>query len=246
MESIGLLKPETECAGDVTRCVLLRGYCRVIALAGLNSAPTHANRFGERIISRTTYDGNSVKRWNVDRVYWREAGLAEENSKAPTFRKKKNRQGWAPDQSYNFSLRAPEPFPSGSRADLSPKLQLPRNTVKRHSLRQGGHRFAYANAKSGRFQFKISVNNSRIIILQQPNQGFQMRRESREYRYTVEPGPATEETMKRTLLFLLAFWTFALLPAPTVRAQNEGRSANSTAAENFCTQFEVITNAAPL
>lgn len=73
-----------------------------------------------------------------------------------------------------------------------------------------------------------------------------MRRESREYRYTVEPGPATEETMKRTLLFLLAFWTFELLPAPTVRAQNEGRSANSTAAENFCTQFEVITNAAPL
>jgi hypothetical protein len=52
--------------------------------------------------------------------------------------------------------------------------------------------------------------------------------------------------MKQTLLFLLAFWTFALLPAPTVRAQDEDHSPNSTGVEGFCAQFEVVTNAAPL
>ena len=52
--------------------------------------------------------------------------------------------------------------------------------------------------------------------------------------------------MKHALLFLLAFCTFALLPAPTVRAQSEGHAPNSASAESFCEQFEVITNAAPL
>jgi hypothetical protein len=52
--------------------------------------------------------------------------------------------------------------------------------------------------------------------------------------------------MRHTLLFLLAFWTFALLPAPTVRAQSESHLPNSAPAESFCEQFEAITNAAPL
>lgn len=47
MESIGLLKPETECAGDVTRCVLLRGYCRVIA----SLAPSPALQFASCVLS---------------------------------------------------------------------------------------------------------------------------------------------------------------------------------------------------
>jgi hypothetical protein len=56
-------------------------------------------------------------------------------------------------------------------------------------------------------------------------------------------GFAAEETVKHALVFLLSFWAFALLPAPTVRAQSEAHSPVTASAESFCEQFQVIANA---